>query len=58
MTSDLDIYRAAQSLIEGQGDDAPIQGGMRADALLHQGDMEGGVWKRILMAVDEQPDLT
>jgi hypothetical protein len=26
MTSDLDIYRAAQSLIERHGDDAPIGG--------------------------------
>jgi hypothetical protein len=54
MTSDLDIYRAAQSLIERHGDDAPIQAAMRADKLLDQGDMDGvTVWKRILKAVDE-----
>ena len=64
MTLDLDVYRAAQSLIERHGDEAPIHAAMRADALLEQGDMDGvAVWKRILAAVDvlisgERPDDT
>ena len=54
MTSDLDVFRAAQSLIERHGEEAPIQAAMRADTLLDQGDMDGkAVWLRILNAVDE-----
>ena len=53
MIPGLDVFRAAQSLIERHGEDAPIQAAMRADALLEQGDMGGqAVWKRILKAVD------
>ena len=54
MTSDLDVFRAAQRLIERHGEDAPIHAAMRADALLEQGDMESkAVWLRILNAADE-----
>ena len=54
MISDLDVFRAAQSLIERHCEDAPIHAAMRADALLEQGDMDGvAVWKRIIKAVDE-----
>ena len=54
MISDLDVYRAAQSLIERRGEDAPIHVAMRADVLLDHGDMDGvAVWKRILKAMDE-----
>ncbi len=54
MATDLDIYRSAQALIKRQGQDAPIQAAMRADAMLASGDLEGqAVWKRILRAVEE-----
>ena len=53
MTSNIDIYRAANELIKQHGEDAPIQAAMKADALLEAGDVEGqAVWKRILAAVD------
>ena len=41
MTSDLDIYRSANELIEQHGEDAPIHAAMRADERLAAGDMEG-----------------
>lgn len=54
MTSDLDIYRTTNLLIQQHGDDAPIHAAMRADKLMEAGDMEGkAVWKRILAAIDE-----
>ncbi len=54
MTSDLDIYRAANVLVREHGQDAPIHAAMRADELLEAGDMDGlAVWKRILRAVEE-----
>ena len=54
MTSDLDIYRSANLLVEQHGDDAPIEAAMQADAMLEAGDLDGyAVWKRILWAVGE-----
>ncbi len=54
MTSDLDIYRSAQVLVQQHGEDAPIHAAMRADAMLASGDLDGhAVWKRILRAVEE-----
>ena len=54
MTSNLDIYRSANELIEKHGEDAPIHAAMRADELMEAGDMEGvAVWKRIVKAVEE-----
>jgi hypothetical protein len=54
MTSDLDIYRSANELIEQHGDAADIEAAMRADACLAAGDMEGeAVWLRILKAIKE-----
>ena len=41
MTSDLDIYRSANELIEQHGEAADIEAAMRADACLAAGDMEG-----------------
>ncbi len=41
MTSDLDIYRSANELIEQHGDAADIEAAMRADERLAAGDMEG-----------------
>ncbi len=54
MTSDLDIYRAANVLIEQHGDAADIEAAMRADERLAAGDMEGEAeWLRIVKAVEE-----
>ena len=54
MTSDLDIWRSAQTLVKRHGQDAPIHAAMRADAMLDKGDLDGyAVWKRILRAVEE-----
>ncbi len=54
MTSDLDIYRSANELIEQHGEDAPIEAAMRADELATDGDMEGrAVWLRIVKAIEE-----
>ncbi len=54
MTSDLDIYRAANELIKQFGDAADIEAAMRADELMEAGDMEGeAVWIRIGKAVEE-----
>ncbi len=54
MTSDLDIYRAANVIIRQHGQDAPIHAAMRADEMLEAGDLEGwAVWKRVLRAVGE-----
>jgi hypothetical protein len=41
MTSDLDIYRAANALIREYGDEAPINAAMRHDELLEAGDLDG-----------------
>ena len=54
MTSDLDIYRSANELIEQHGEDAPIEAALRADELAADGDMDGrAVWLRIVKAVEE-----
>ncbi len=54
MILDLDIYRTAQLLVKQHGEDAPIHTGMRADAMLERGNLDGyAVWKRILRAVEE-----
>ncbi len=54
MTSDLDIYRAANELIKQHGEVADIEAAMRADACLAAGDMEGeAVWIRIVKAIEE-----
>ncbi len=54
MTSELDIYRSANVLVQHHGQDAPIQAAMRADAMLEKGDLDGyAVWKRIVKAVEE-----
>ena len=45
MTSDLDIFRSANELIEQHGEDAPIHAAMRADELMEAGDMESYGWK-------------
>ncbi len=54
MTSDLDIYRAANGLIKQYGDAADIEAAMRAEQYLAAGDVEGeAVWLRIVKAIEE-----
>jgi hypothetical protein len=54
VTSDLDIYRSANELIEQHGEEAPIHAAMRADELMETGDMDGrAVWLRIVKAIAE-----
>ena len=54
VTSDLDVYRSANELIEQHGEDAPLHAAMRADELMETGDMDGrAVWLRIVKAVEE-----
>ncbi len=53
MIAELDIYRAANQLIQQHGEDAPIECARLADAMLAKGDLEGQrVWKRVLKAID------
>ena len=53
MTSDIDIYRTANLLIEQHGDQATIHAAMRADELMKAGDMDGrSVWLRVIKAVE------
>ncbi len=54
MTSDLDIYRAANILVKRYGEDAALKAARRADVMLERGDMDGyAVWKQIVKAVEE-----
>ncbi len=54
MTSDLDIHRSANELINQYGEAADIEAAMRADECLASGDMEGeAVWLRIGKAIKE-----
>jgi len=54
MTSDIDIYRAANELIKQHGADAPIHAAMQADELLEAGDLDGqATWNRILRSIEE-----
>ena len=54
MTSDLDIHRAANLLIERYGEDASTHAAMSADAMMEKGDLDGyAVWKLIMKAVDD-----
>ena len=50
----LDIYRAANLLIEKHGESAIIEAAIRADAMLDKGDLDGQrVWKAIVKAINE-----
>jgi hypothetical protein len=54
-TSDLDIYRTANLLIQQYGiEDAPLIAARRADALLSLGEINGQrVWKAVAAALEE-----
>jgi len=50
--SDLDIYRAANLLIQRHGRDAVVEAGRLVGLMLDRGDMEGRqVWLRIRRAI-------
>jgi len=52
MVSDLDIYRAANMLIERHGSAALAEAGRMIDRMLAAGDEEGHtVWRRIRSAI-------
>jgi len=52
MISDLDIYRAANLVINRHGRDAVIEAARMIDRMLELGDVEGGdLWRRIRRAV-------
>jgi hypothetical protein len=54
VTSDLDLWRAANLMIERHGTEAAFVAAQRADEMLAQGDIEGQlVWKRILAAIND-----
>ncbi len=54
MTDDVDIWRAANLLIERHGADAAIIAAQRADEFLAEGDLDGQhIWKLIGNAVRE-----
>ena len=54
MTEEIDIWRAADLLVKRHGDDAEITAAQRADERLAEGDLDGQmIWKRILAAVRE-----
>lgn len=54
MTSDLDIYRSANVLVQHHAEDAPIEAAMRADAMLVVGNLDGlAMWKQIFRVVGE-----
>ena len=51
MIPDLDVYRTAKLLVDKHGDEAPIHAAMKAEAMLHKGDMNGkAVWLRVVRA--------
>ncbi len=53
MTSNFDIYRSANELIQQYGDAADFEAAIRVDERLAAGDMEGeAVWIRIGRAIE------
>jgi hypothetical protein len=53
MISDLDIYRAANLLIDRYGDNALTEASQMIDRMLAEGDIEGRiVWRRIKRAIE------
>jgi hypothetical protein len=49
-----EIFRAAVSLIDQDGEDAALRAAERADDLFKEGDLDGSaLWRRILAAIQE-----
>ena len=58
MTSDLDIYRSANLLIDEHGDDAATEAAMQPDRLLAAGDKDGQrAWVRLRLELVMPPSL-
>jgi hypothetical protein len=54
MISDPDIFHAAKLVIDQRGEEAATFAAGRADELLEDGDIDGAlVWRRILAAIEE-----
>ncbi len=54
MTSNLDIYRSAHTLILQHGEVAAIEAAMKADAMLDRGELDGAaVWRQIVAAIND-----
>ena len=54
MVEELDVWRAAQLLVDNHGSYAEIQAAARADELMEAGDMVGrSVWLRVVAAIRE-----
>ena len=54
VVEDIEVWRAANQLIQRYGQDAELEAAKRADAMLEAGDIDRQrVWQRILKAVDE-----
>ena len=53
MTSDIDIWRSAQQMVDQFGEFAPIECAIRADDFLDKGDFEGeALWRKIMAAAE------
>ena len=54
MIPELDIYRAANLLIDRHGGDAVVQAAQMIDRMLELGDPEGrSVWRRIKRVIEQ-----
>ena len=54
MTTEIDVYRSAHTLIQQHGEGAIIQAAMKADEMLDRGDLDGAaVWRRVVAAIEE-----
>jgi hypothetical protein len=52
MTSDPDVWRAANLLVQRHGENAEIEAAKRADQMLERDDFDGNVvWKPIRLAI-------
>ena len=51
--SELEVYRAANTLVKRWGEDAPLEAAKNADVMIERGDPEGlAFWKRVLKAIE------
>ena len=54
VTTEIDIYRAANILIRDHGEDAVIEAALRVDKMMEEGDLDGrATWRRILTAIEK-----
>ena len=59
MTSEIDIYRSANLLIQKHGDEAAIFAALEADACFERGDHAGKLtWLRIISTIEELQKAT